>query len=363
MPQQKEAEQPTATRPVCPVCGGLEAHTRFGRCRDLLYATPGEFNVMACASCGLLFCHPQITREQFSTYYLASYYPAARQIMARCNSKRLANRVRQWALRLFWGPVERETAMRRVARRVLSAFSNQLRMTPPAHGRRHLLEVGCSSGEKLFLLRRHGWEAEGIEPSTDACTEAAKLGLPVQASSLEDADLRGKTYDVIELCHVFEHLQDPTGSLTKLREALAPEGKILLTLPNARSLGRGVFGRCWRGLEVPRHCAAYTSGTMRALCSRLGLRVRRVRSMVAPEVIVGSVKFALNEKLGPRKRPGAQAHPACGSRCRPEKKLKALAGRLLRICLSIVLLPPAILGFGEVMQVEIVRVQPPSQDG
>ena len=357
MPQPQESEQSVATRAECPACGGTDTKAKFTRCRDLLYSTPGEFSVMACNACGALFCDPQITPDQFDTYYLASYYPTAEQILAR-----RANRVALWALRRFWGPVERDTAFRAAARAFFSAFSNGLRMMPPAHGRGRLLEVGCSSGERLFLLRRQGWDAQGIEPSTDACAEAAKLGAPVQVCSLENADLGAKSYDVIELCHVFEHLADPVGCLSKLRDALAPGGKILLTLPNARSLGLALFGRSWRGLEVPRHCVVYSPKALGVLCSRLGLRVHRVRNLVAPDVIVGSVKFALNDRRAGRRALSLSSTGAgCGSRYQPDRKLKNLAGRLVRKALALALLPAALLGYGEVMQLEIVRGESPPQ--
>jgi len=359
MPQLQQSDQSTATQSACPACGGTEVKAKFTGCRDLLYSTPGEFSVMACGECGALFCDPQITPDQFDTYYLPSYYPTAQQIMARGDPARPANRIALGALRRFWGPSPRDTIGRAAARGILSAFSNKLRMTPPVHGRGRLLEVGCSSGEKLFLLRRLGWDAEGIEPSVEACAEAAKLGLSVQACSLEEADLGAKKYDVIELCHVFEHLSDPVGCLSKLRDALAPGGKILVTLPNARSLGLGLFGRCWRGLEVPRHCVVYTPGALRALCSRVGLRVSRLRSLVAPEVIVGSVKFALKNRRPGRRASSLSSAAGCGSRYQPHRKLKNLAGRLARKVLSVALLPSALLGYGEVMHLEIVRSESP----
>lgn len=350
------------TRTTCPICGGIDVQIRFADCRDLLFAAPGEFRVAECAACGALFCDPQITPDQFDTYYLASYYPTAEQIRARLRAKRFT----RWALRRFWGPAARDTAARRAARRAFGIFSRELRMAPPVQGAGRLLEVGCSSGEKLFLLRDCGWQAEGIEPSSDAHAEAEKLGLPAQHCSLEDADLQHGAYDVIELTHVLEHLIDPVGCLSKLRDALAPGGKILLTLPNGRGLGLQVFGRYWQGLDLPRHCVVYTPGTLRALCSRVGLEVRLVRNLVSSEVIIGSTKFALNALRSnapctdaqcaddrPTASPGGADH--CGSRYRPDRKLKNLAGRLARKAIAAALLPAALLGRGEVMQVEIVR--------
>jgi len=347
--------KPSPARAICPVCGSPDGAVRYGACRDLLFPTPGEFSVFACPSCGALYCNPQITPDQFGTYYRASYYPTARQILSRRESRGPMQRLKRLALRRFWGPARRDTFFRRAARRVLRPLSNELRMAVPVSGRGRILEVGCSSGEQLYLLRQYGWRAEGIEPSADACAEARKLGVPVQECTLEAADLPEQAYDLIELSHVFEHLAEPAASLQKLRDALAPGGRIILTLPNGRSLGHWLFGRNWRGLEVPRHYVTYTPEGLRLLCERLGLRVCRVRSLVAPEVIVGSIKFSLQVRRHADTPSEGPREEACGGRYRPDRKLKNMLGRAARCAIALCIWPAALLGRGEVMQVEIAR--------
>jgi len=340
---------------ACPVCGGADVAVRYGACRDLLFATPGEFSVYECETCGALSCRPQITPDEFGVYYRASYYPTAEQILRRRQSRGPRQALKRWALRRFWGPARRDTVLRRAARRALSVLSNELRMAVPVCGGGRILEIGCSSGEQLYILQQYGWQVSGIEPSADACAEARKLGVPVQERSLENAELPANGCDVIELFHVFEHLADPASSLAILRDALAPGGRIILTLPNGLSLGLKLFGRYWRGLEVPRHYATYTPRTLRLLCGRLGLRVCRVRNLVAPEVIVGSIKFALKQNRPATDPPSAASAEKCGARYRPDRRLRNLAGRAVRHVIALCLLPGALLGRGEVMQVEICR--------
>jgi len=340
----------------CPVCDSASSDLTYGALRDLLYPTPGEFSLRFCRQCGAYFCHPQITPDQFDTYYLASYYPSAEQIVQRQNPARLRNRVKFGLMRRFWGRGTDGPGSRAI-REIASIFSGTLRITPKLSGTGRLLEVGCSSGEKLCALRHAGWMAGGIEPSRAASAEARKLGLNVQQCSLEDANLPAGYYDVIELSHVFEHLADPAASLAKLRDALAPGGTIILNLPNAGSLGFKVFGRAWRGLEVPRHCAVYSRESLSRLCTRLGLRVSSVRGLIAPDVIIGSMKFAMRELRGHSRsaghRPAAPPDVSCGSGYHPERRLKYLAGRAARAFLAAALVPPALLGMAEVIQVEM----------
>ena len=358
MPQLSEPEISITAQnaAACPVCGSSGTELRYAACRDLLYPTPGEFSLRVCRACDAFFCYPQITPDQFDTYYPASYYPTAEQILHRQDARRLPNRVKFALLRQFWGAGHAEGLARAAVRHALSVFPGFMQTAPTFTGHGRLLEVGCSSGEKICFLRHYGWQPDGIEPSRDASAEARKLGINVQACSLEEANLPAGYYDVIELSHVFEHLSDPATCLAKLRDALAPGGRILLTLPNAGSLGFKLFGRAWRGLEVPRHCAVYSRRPLAKLCLGLGLKVSRVRGLIAPEVIVGSVKFALREKR-PRAAAGAAEASLhrCGSGYHPEKRLKYLAGRAFRAALAAALLPGTVLGMAEVIQVEIVH--------
>jgi len=344
----------------CPVCGGTANELKYGACRDLLYPTPGEFSLRFCRECGAYFCHPQITPDQFDTYYLASYYPSAEQIVQRQDPARLRNRVKFGLMRRFWGRGA-DTAASHAFREIASIMSGTLRITPKLSGNGRLLEVGCSSGEKLCALRHAGWMVDGIEPSRAASAEARKLGLNVQPRSLEEANLPAEYYDVIELSHVFEHLADPAASLAKLRDALATDGTIILNLPNADSLGFKVFGRAWRGLEVPRHYAVYSRDSLSRLCSRLGLRIGAVRGLIAPDVVIGSMKFAMREVRGSSRaaaqRSAVPAGVSCGSGYHPERRLKHLGGRAARAVIAAALLAPALLGMAEVMQVEVKKMK------
>ena len=359
MPQlcEPETSAPAGLEIACPVCGSTDTTLRYAACRDLLYPTPGEFSLRTCRRCDVLFCYPQITPDQFDTYYLASYYPTAEQILHRQEARSLANRIKFGLLRRFWGAGHPRGLAGDAIRRAASVFSSYMQIAPTLTGHGRLLEVGCSSGEKICFVRHYGWQADGIEPSHDASAEARKLGIDVQACPLEEANLPPGYYDVIELSHVFEHLSDPAKCIAKLRDALTPGGRILLNLPNGDSLGHKLFGRAWRGLEVPRHYGVYSRRSLEKLCRSMGLKVNNVRGLLAPEVIVGSMKFAMREKR-PRAVSSFTAPTnlhQCGSGYHPERRLRYIAGQAFRVALAIALLPPAALGMAEVIQVEIVK--------
>ncbi len=107
---------------------------------------------------------------------------------------------------------------------------------------RELLDVGCYTGFFLDLARRRGWRVAGVEPSTWAADYAAKhLGLDVSNEPIERYE-SGRTFDVVTLWDVFEHLADPVAVLARLRALIRPGGLLAFTTHNldaplARLLG------------------------------------------------------------------------------------------------------------------------------
>src|SRR5579871_2590641 len=57
--------------PVCGLCGSARRRIVHANVRDLMYGLPGEFNVVRCSICGLVYLYPRPTKD-----YLASYYPS-----------------------------------------------------------------------------------------------------------------------------------------------------------------------------------------------------------------------------------------------------------------------------------------------
>ena len=72
--------------------------------------------------------------------------------------------------------------------------------------------------------------------------------------------------------HVLEHVHSPVTTLTAAAEALAPEGRLVVLVPNFGGAGRRMFGRSWDGLEVPRHLHHFTKRSLTDTLARSGLR-------------------------------------------------------------------------------------------
>ncbi|MFI5283125.1 MAG: class I SAM-dependent methyltransferase [Candidatus Dormibacterales bacterium] len=223
----------------------------------------GSRRFVRCANCGLRVLNPAPGPQELANEYDAGYAPFA--LAAR--SPDLATRFRR-----AWYTARRE--------RWLSGleFSSAL-------------DVGCGTGEFLLKLRRRGVDVRGLEPAAYAAQFAASSGLDVFQGGVSDYRPR-RTFDLITLWNVVEHLPDPKGDLARLRELLAPAGTMVILTPDAGSHQARAFGRDWAGLEVPKHLVLLDRGSLRALAAKARLVEARVRRARIDHVYMGLASWA-----------------------------------------------------------------------
>lgn len=98
-----------------------------------------------------------------------------------------------------------------------------------------ILDIGCWEGRQLEeFLGVDGWECAGTELNTRAAEVARRKGITVHNVSLREffEAFRGQTWDVINLAYILEHIPDPRNVLQRLREFLAPDGILIVEVPN-----------------------------------------------------------------------------------------------------------------------------------
>jgi SAM-dependent methyltransferase len=101
---------------------------------------------------------------------------------------------------------------------------------------KRVLDVGCGTGENLTaLLARHFPGTQFVAIDSDAASIACAMqkNLSDNARYLVESDAVDLgTFDLIIASEVIEHVEDPDAFLSKLRDLLAPDGRLVLTLPN-----------------------------------------------------------------------------------------------------------------------------------
>lgn len=102
---------------------------------------------------------------------------------------------------------------------------------------RRFLDVGCGEGYALAFFRKLGWvvkgfdfSSAGVESKNLNCLDALVTGDVFQLLENEIND--NKQYDVIWLQNVLEHVLDPLHLLRSLKKLVAPNGFLVMTVPN-----------------------------------------------------------------------------------------------------------------------------------
>lgn len=144
---------------------------------------------------------------------------------------------------------------------------------------KELLDIGCGNGHFLAAAKEKGWNINGLELDPETAARAAKLtGLAI-SSSLKEIELE-KRFQVITLWHVLEHVYEIDAYFEFFKNRLAPNGKLLLALPNAASFDANYFKEHWAAYDVPRHIYHFTPATISALAAKYGFTLKRSRGLI-----------------------------------------------------------------------------------
>ncbi len=111
-------------------------------------------------------------------------------------------------------------------------------LVQPIQGHRVVLDVGCAVGNYLRLARHFGWEALGIDVSSEAVSVARDKGLKVVDGDIQSAGLPDYSFDLITIWDVLEHIEDLRPFLQACRKCLKGQGSILFSTP-LPSIGGG----------------------------------------------------------------------------------------------------------------------------
>ncbi|MCE5250873.1 class I SAM-dependent methyltransferase [bacterium] len=135
-----------------------------------------------------------------------------------------------------------------------------------------IIDVGCASGHFMDYMSRleNGWGFTGVEINETAVKMGKELGRNIIHSRFEDVNLPLKSYDLIILNHLVEHVVQPKLLLTKAWNLLKPYGKLYIETPNTDSMDFRLFGKYWGGFHFPRHTYLFSPGNMTEFLKDLG---------------------------------------------------------------------------------------------
>ncbi len=257
---------------ACPLCDGVKS-SPLVEAPDRLAGDKGLwFAVVQCADCGLCFTNPRPSARTLPQFYPADYAPHQKHATPTSWWRRLLPRV--------W----------RNDRKVL-----------PLEGQGRLLDFGCGGGSYLSRMQRQGWNVTGVDiaPTALACVPEQPR-LRALAGTLPHADLRSESFDVITMWQSLEHVHAPLAVLREAHRLLAPDGKLVVAVPNIDSLPFRWFGQAWYGLDLPRHLTHFAPWTLRLMLHRAGFRAGKLSMVRHASWLRASARLACRHPQGTR---------------------------------------------------------------
>jgi len=166
-----------------------------------------------CCQCGLVRVDPLPDTATLQTFYASEY---------RLQYKRAWHPRPRHVFRDTHGALHR-------ARRLLEFYRPGM----------SLLDIGCGAGFFLYLLKKLSIDAAGLEPNigyAEFAREELQLDNIFNGTLMEFSP--GRSFDLITINHVFEHLDQPLAALQKMAALLNSQGDILMEIPNIESTYR-----------------------------------------------------------------------------------------------------------------------------
>ncbi len=142
-----------------------------------------------------------------------------------------------------------------------------------------LLDVGSGIGTFVHTMEKAGWNTVGLEPDEQARERSAKLYNVAIYPATALFSLPHGTYDAITLWHVLEHIHTLDEYLDQLKLLLAPEGRIIIAVPNYTSTDAAIYKEYWAAYDVPRHLYHFSPKAVNKLMENHQLKVLDTRPM------------------------------------------------------------------------------------
>jgi SAM-dependent methyltransferase len=199
--------------------------------------------VVRCEQCNLVYVNPRPLQDLL----LSGYADAEDPLFAAQNEPRI-----------------------QTFHKTLQATLKRLHMS--GEGKR-VLDVGCAGGAFLVAAQKCGFEAVGVEPARWMAAFGRKTyGVDIRSGILAPGMFPEKSFDMITLWDVVEHLPQPKETLDLIHSLLKPGGILLVNYPDIGSWAARMLGQRWPfWLSV--HLLYYTRPTIAEQLRQSGFSV------------------------------------------------------------------------------------------
>ena len=186
-----------------------------------------------------------------------------------------------------------------------SSWTTLIRWTGPD---RRVLDVGCGRGQTGRILHEQfGCTVTGIEINPEFARDYVGYERVIVGSAEDPAlfaNLRDR-FDVILCGDVLEHLRDPEIPLRAFRRLIAPDGRLLISVPNVAQIRnrfmllRGRWDYTPEGIMDETHLRWFTQASLRAVVTRCGWRETAFEFTLGPNMARLVAKYHMPRKYLP----------------------------------------------------------------
>jgi 2-polyprenyl-3-methyl-5-hydroxy-6-metoxy-1,4-benzoquinol methylase len=246
MPTEPAPAAPASSALACPVCAGHALRRVFQ------VQTWSTYGIEKCRACGFVFAATRPSPEELDRFYTSTYFAKDHGLnLGYANYRSVAEE----NARRMWPECKVILAGRTISPR-------------------RVLDVGCATGGFLAEAKADGWDCVGVEFSEFAIDVAQReFGLQVLKGDVFHPELPERSFGLVTMWHVLEHVIDPLATLVQAKKLLAPGGVLFIELPNWSSVGRRARGVRWSQLKPPEHINFFTPTTLAHAATKAGLRV------------------------------------------------------------------------------------------
>lgn len=238
----------------CPVCEG-KSFSPFLTCTDF-FVSGEKFSIKKCNSCGF-----KITEDIEDEENTGRYYQSEEYISHSNTSKGLVNSVYHSVRNYMLG------RKRRLVEKVTFLKTGQI------------LDVGTGTGFFLNEMKINGWQVTGTEKSSSARDFAKKEFNLNFLPSEKLFELKEKSYDIITLWHVLEHIHLLNENMDTFNRLLKADGKLIIAIPNHESFDAKHYNEFWAAYDVPRHIWHFAPKQMEMLGKKYGFKLKSLHTM------------------------------------------------------------------------------------
>ena len=204
------------------------------------WCTSGDFKVLQCKKCQLVFVNPCLNNEGLKIVYEGHHKDRIR------NDEEINKRKIQYT----------------IDKDYLEDSINK----------GSILDVGCGGGFFLSNFNQKKWKCFGLEIDPDTAPYAKKnFNIDVHIGTSEKIPFKDLQFDVVCFRGSFEHLVNPEKTMLEVNRVLKPGGYLYIcALPNVDSYCAKLYKDKWNQFDAKEHIFMFSLSSLKKLVAQFG---------------------------------------------------------------------------------------------